>query len=203
MRIYIKLRNNYFSLGIEGILHEYFHNHNIQANFIDEVNLERGADILFCDASPYNPQLACAMKSKYRRVIFVESNPRRKINTPGSCGCEDAILNYKMGVNVIIQLMDEILFRPMYKIKNCRASYLSKRERQILYFFYLGFTPQKMADALLISSKTLSAHKANAMIKLNITNSIGLYYWLIQNGVHLLPAREKRILLSKKTLSRQ
>lgn len=198
MKIHIKLRNNYFSLGLKSILHTYFHNHKIQATFIDELNQEGAIDILFCDASPYNPQLVCAMKSKYRRVFVVEHSPYKTIKTPCSCGCEDAIFLYNVSFEGITRRMDEILFLSAGKKKTCRVSTLSKRERQILYYFYLGFTPQRITNVLLISVKTLSAHKMNAMSKLNITSSIGLYYWLRKNSVHLLPAREKRILHGKK-----
>ncbi|MBP1039311.1 hypothetical protein J8631_27640, partial [Serratia fonticola] len=87
-------RDNYFSQGLQDIIRAYFDSLGIWTNFIDGVKQSEGADILFCDASPYTPQLVCAKTSKYRRIFIVEHIPNKLMKTPCSCGCEDALFSY-------------------------------------------------------------------------------------------------------------
>ncbi|WP_037435772.1 response regulator transcription factor [Serratia fonticola] len=188
LTICIRLRDNYFSQGLQSILRVYFDGLGICTTFIDGVKQRDGADILFCDASPYKPQLVCAKTSKYRRIFIVEHIPNTRVKTPCSCGCEDALFSYNTRPEEIIRKLGEVLVAlPSEEKKSCLASTLSNRERQILYYISQGINPQKMSDALLISTKTQSAHKKHAMRKLNIDTSTGLHYWLRENAAHLLP----------------
>lgn len=187
LTICLRLRDNYFSQGLQEIIRVYFDNLDIWTNFIDEVEQRESADILFCDASPYAPQLVCAKKSKYRRIFIVEHIPNRLIKTSCTCGCEDALFSYNTRPEEIIRKLQEVLIAlPSEQKKPCLASTLSNRERQILDYIVQGISPQRISDVLLISTKTLSTHKMNAMRKLGINTSTRLHYWLRENAAHLL-----------------
>ena len=187
LTISLRLRDNYFSQGLQDIIRAYFDSLGIWTNFIDGVKQSEGADILFCDASPYTPQLVCAKTSKYRRIFIVEHIPNKLMKTPCSCGCEDALFSYNTRPEEVIRKLQEVLIAlPSEQKKPCLASTLSNRERQILDYIVQGISPQRISDVLLISTKTLSAHKMNAMKKLGINTSAGLHYWLRENAAHLL-----------------
>lgn len=188
LTICIRLRDNYFHQGLQSILHAYFDEQGICTTFIDGMKQGEGADMLFCDASPYNPQLVCAKTSTYHRIFIVEYIPNTLMKAPCSCGCEDALFSYNTRPEDIIRKLEEVLVDlPSEEKKPCQASTLSNRERQILYYISQGIKPQKMSGELLISTKTLSAHKKHAMRKLNINTSTGLHYWLQENAESLSP----------------
>ncbi len=196
LTICIHLRNNYFSQGLQGILRAYFDSMGIWTTFIDGVKQKEGADILFCDASPYHPQLVCAKESTYRRVFIIEHIPNTPMKTPCSCGCEDALFSYHTRPEEIIRKLDDVFIAPPSEEKRpCLASTLSNRERQVLDYIVQGMSPKRISDVLLISPKTLSSHKMNAMKKLSINTSTGLLYWLQENAAHLLPITMNEIVL--------
>lgn len=193
IKICINLHNKYFSLGLKSIINAYFDDRGILTNFINELDEGTRADILFCDASPYNPQLACAKISRYSRVFTFEYGLNTLIKKPYSCGCRDAIFSYDTPPDIITRKLAEILVFPVEEKSPCLISTLSKREKQVLDYIAQGVKSQRISDVLLISIKTLSTHKMNAMKKLKINTSTGLYYWLKENAAHLKRDREQCI----------
>ncbi|RDL15171.1 response regulator transcription factor [Serratia fonticola] len=188
LTICIHLRDNYFSQGLQSIIRAYFDNLGTLATFIIGEGQRVCADILFCDASPYHPQLACAKTSTYRRIFIIEHIPKTPIKTPCSCGCEDALFSYNTRPEEIIRKLGDVLIAPPSEEKKpCLASTLSNREKQILNYIVQGMSQKRISDVLLISPKTLSTHKMNTMKKLGINTSTGLLYWLRENATHLLP----------------
>ncbi|RDL15121.1 response regulator transcription factor [Serratia fonticola] len=186
LKICTSLCDNYFSHGLQSIIRAYFDGLGILITFINRG--KEGADILFCDASPYHPQLVCAKTSTYRRIFIIEHIPNTPMKTPCSCGCEDALFSYNTRPEEIIRKLEDVFIAPPSEEKRpCLASTLSNRERQILDYIVQGISPKRISDVLLISQKTLSAHKINAMKKLGINTSTGLLYWLQENAAHLLP----------------
>ncbi len=196
LTICIRLRDNYFSQGLQSIIRAYFDGLGILTTFIIGEGQRESADILFCDASPYHPQLVCAKTSTYRRIFIIEHIPNTPMKTPCSCGCEDALFSYNTRPEEIIRkLRDVFIAQPSEEKKPCLASTLSNRERQILDYIVQGISPKRISDVLLISPKTLSTHKINAMKKLGTNTSTGLLYWLRENAAHLLPIPMNEIVL--------
>lgn len=196
LTICIRLRDNYFSQGLQSIIRAYFDGLDILNTFIIGEGQQENADILFCDASPYYPQLVCAKTSTFRRVFIIEHIPNTPMKTPCSCGCEDALFSYNARPEEIIRkLGDVIIAYPSEEKRPCLASTLSNRERQVLDYIVQGISPKRISDVLLISPKTLSTHKINAMKKLGINTSTGLLYWLQENAAHLLPITMNEIVL--------
>jgi DNA-binding CsgD family transcriptional regulator len=196
LTICISLRDNYFSQGLQSIIRAYFDGLGILTTFIIGEGQRESADILFCDASPYHPQLVCTKKSTYRRIFIIEHIPNTPMKTPCSCGCEDALFSYHTRPEEIIRKLDDVFIAPPSEEKRpCLASTLSNRERQVLDYIVQGMSPKRISDVLLISPKTLSSHKMNAMKKLSINTSTGLLYWLQENAAHLLPITMNEIVL--------
>jgi two-component system response regulator NreC len=69
-----------------------------------------------------------------------------------------------------------------------RPSCLTAREREVLKFLAEGKTVRATAEILLLSAKTVDAHKFNLMRKLGIHNKAELVTWAIQQRV-VIPAR--------------
>jgi DNA-binding NarL/FixJ family response regulator len=59
---------------------------------------------------------------------------------------------------------------------------LSDRESEVLRLIALGYSNKEIAASLSLSVKTIEAHKANAMRKLNITSRINLVRYAIFQG---------------------
>lgn len=60
-------------------------------------------------------------------------------------------------------------------------SSLSKREREVLPLITLGYSNKEIAAELFISTKTVEAHKANIMQKLQLKNRAELIRYAIHN----------------------
>jgi DNA-binding CsgD family transcriptional regulator len=57
------------------------------------------------------------------------------------------------------------------------------REVEILKMVAEGRTTQEIADALFVSPKTVQAHRANMMAKLDVHNSAALVRYAMQKGL--------------------
>jgi len=60
---------------------------------------------------------------------------------------------------------------------------LSTREREVLQLVAEGHTNQEIADKLVLSIKTVEAHKAHIMAKLNAQNKTDLIKYAIRQGI--------------------
>ncbi|MEW6033361.1 MAG: response regulator transcription factor [Chloroflexota bacterium] len=64
---------------------------------------------------------------------------------------------------------------------------LTDREKQVLKLIAEGYTSRQIADALVISVKTVMAHRASIMEKLNIHNRTELIKYAIRKGLITMP----------------
>lgn len=64
---------------------------------------------------------------------------------------------------------------------------LSDREKQVLKLVAEGYTSKQIGDALFVSVKTVMAHRANIMEKLNIHNRTDLIKYAISKGLINVP----------------
>lgn len=62
-------------------------------------------------------------------------------------------------------------------------SQLTEREREVLRLVAEGHTTQEIADALVISPKTVEGHKTSLMAKLGIHNRIELIKYALRKGI--------------------
>ena len=60
---------------------------------------------------------------------------------------------------------------------------LTPRQEQVFKLIVEGFTNQQIADNLKTSVKTVDAHRATIMTRLNIHNLAGLVKYAIRNGL--------------------
>lgn len=60
---------------------------------------------------------------------------------------------------------------------------LSPREQEILHLICKENSSSEIAEKLFISAKTVDTHRQNLMIKLGVTNSIGLVKFAIKNNL--------------------
>ena len=60
---------------------------------------------------------------------------------------------------------------------------LSKREREVLPFIVLGYTNKEISTKLFISPKTVEAHKANIMQKLNLSSHAQLLHYAVHHNL--------------------
>jgi len=60
---------------------------------------------------------------------------------------------------------------------------LTLREREVLTYIAEGFTNREIAEALVISIKTVDRHRENIMHKLNLHNRVELVKYAIEKGL--------------------
>jgi len=60
---------------------------------------------------------------------------------------------------------------------------LTPREREVLTFIAEGYTNREIAEALVISIKTVDRHRENIMRKLNLHNRVELVKYAIEKGL--------------------
>ena len=79
--------------------------------------------------------------------------------------------------------VNEVLIQA--KQPNAKAGYdlLTVREREVLQLIAEGLSNQAIADELFISVKTVEAHKAHIMNKLNARNRTDLIRYAIKRGL--------------------
>jgi two-component system response regulator NreC len=63
------------------------------------------------------------------------------------------------------------------------ADKLTGREREVLQLVAEGYTNQEIADRLVLSIKTVEAHKAHIMTKLRAQNRTDLIKYAIRQGI--------------------
>jgi two-component system response regulator NreC len=63
------------------------------------------------------------------------------------------------------------------------ADSLSLREREVLQFVAAGYTNQQVADRLVVSVRTVEAHKARIMAKLKAQNRTDLISYAVRQGI--------------------
>lgn len=59
---------------------------------------------------------------------------------------------------------------------------LSAREKEVLELIAAGLPLTKIAERLCVSPKTVTTHKSNLMVKLNITNNTDLIRYALEHG---------------------
>ena len=86
---------------------------------------------------------------------------------------------------------------PVEAARTKRASTtLTRREREVLQLIAEGHTNQRVADELVISVKTVEAHKAHIMTKLHAGNRTDLIRYALSKGiVHLESVAEAEKML--------
>jgi two-component system response regulator NreC len=60
---------------------------------------------------------------------------------------------------------------------------LTPREREMLTYIAEGYTNPEIAEALVISVKTVDRHRENIMRKLNLHNRVELVKYAIEKGL--------------------
>lgn len=63
------------------------------------------------------------------------------------------------------------------------AAELTPREREVLTYIAEGYTNREIAEALVISVKTVDRHRENIMQKLNLHNRVELVKYAIEKGL--------------------
>jgi two-component system response regulator NreC len=97
--------------------------------------------------------------------------------------------------------VNEVLMQA--KQPEARAGYdlLTMREREVLQLIAEGLSNQGIADELVISVKTVEAHKAHIMNKLNARNRTDLIRYAIRKGiVRMESVEEGESMLDEKNL---
>ncbi len=81
------------------------------------------------------------------------------------------------------KVIDEYIRKAEMGEKTGVEDLLSNREREILQLIAEGHSVPKIASLLCISKKTVEAHKAHIMEKLNIHDKVGLIKYAIRMGL--------------------
>lgn len=85
----------------------------------------------------------------------------------------------------------EVLYQAKRGDQRAPGDSLTSREREVLQLIAEGYTNQGIADELVISVKTVEAHKAHIMAKLHARNRTDLIRYALRKGIVKLESVEE------------
>ena len=140
----------------------------LKAEFPDVkiLTLTRHADDSFLE------QLISAGANGY---VLKQSAPAELINAIRAIGSGKSYLDSSLAGKV----MSSIAGR---KLRGDQSGEISDREREVLRLIALGYANKEIASQQGLSVKTVEAHKANAMRKMNMTGRIDIVRYAILQG---------------------
>ncbi|WP_199061562.1 helix-turn-helix transcriptional regulator [Serratia sp. ASV30] len=190
--IAIQDSNRYFAQGIQHILQEYFLAKGYTWRFVP-VTPGIAIDLMVC-AKPFGGAArlnACRENPGERLIgtIFIRDTAAENVrNRP-----QGAVLSRQARPDAVLRLVEEMFEQASQSslIANskraCRSLHLTPREREVLQGISWELTPEKIANKLSLSVKTVSTHKLTAMRKLGFRRNSELYDWLRNGGLEFNP----------------
>lgn len=97
---------------------------------------------------------------------------------------ESAILLVAAGKSYFSQdILFKILQKGSTKKSVSRSSELTEREKEVLYLICKGLSNQEIANALLLSKRTIDKHRENLLLKTESNNTASLVIYAIKHGI--------------------
>lgn len=190
--IAIQDRNHYFSQGIKHILQDYLQAKGYTWRFVS-VTSEIAIDLMVC-VKPFGWST---------RLNSLRENPGdRRLGTiviwdtileniRHQHGPE--VLSRKARPDAVLHMVEEMFEQASQssleanKERTYSCLKLTPREREVLQGISWELTPNKIANKLSLSVKTVSTHKLTAMRKLGFRRNSELYHWLRNGGLEFNP----------------
>lgn len=190
--IAIQDRNHYFSQGIQHILQDYLQAKGYTWRFVS-VTSEIAIDLMVC-VKPFGWST---------RLNSLRENPGdRRLGTiviwdtileniRHQHGPE--VLSRKARPDAVLHMVEEMFEQASQssleanKERTYSCLKLTPREREVLQGISWELTPNKIANKLSLSVKTVSTHKLTAMRKLGFRRNSELYHWLRNGGLEFNP----------------
>lgn len=99
---------------------------------------------------------------------------------------------YEQGAFLTGNVTEEVLkeYSQNGHSKKVDEQHLTDRERQVLYLIVEGKSNKEIAMQLGISPKTVSVHRTNLMLKLNVQNTVELIRYAASNPLVRLPVTD-------------
>lgn len=188
--------NHYFVDGFRHLLKAFCHLRGISLHLLDRnAHLKDKIDIIFlsnCFVCP--PWLQELYQQGYTpQVFFIQEQGRNKLSPKRptyNSECGAGVLYRHQTAQSIEALLDKVLYSnnqagSPYADK-CRClSPLTTRETEVLQCLATGMCIQDTASYLVISNKTVNAHKRSAMHKLHFRRNQELHKWFVQGGLQI------------------
>ncbi|CAI1835843.1 LuxR C-terminal-related transcriptional regulator [Serratia fonticola] len=185
-------RNHYFSQGIKHLLRDYLQAKGYTWRFVS-VTSEIAIDLMVC-VKPFGWST---------RLNSLRENPGdRRLGTiviwdtileniRHQHGPE--VLSRKARPDAVLHMVEEMFEQASQssleanKERTYSCLKLTPREREVLQGISWELTPNKIANKLSLSVKTVSTHKLTAMRKLGFRRNSELYHWLRNGGLEFNP----------------
>lgn len=174
--------DRYFVLGLESLLREHFNSQGLSIHFLPA---SRGANAQLLFQSVTNNVRFCrwGRTRHQQKVITVQTRSRRR----NICISEHGIIDRSISATALLLIVQYVMERKVVdrSSRNCpRCSRsLTRRELQILSLLSRGNSHQQIGQLMGLDTKTVSAHKCNAMVKLGISRLSDLQYWMKNGGL--------------------
>lgn len=187
--------DQFYLAGLKCFLQSWFQPHGITVNVSTNFQQRACADVLFIALSELSPYRLYAlrqeMKSNSSPVFVIGGYGDESLN----CSRERVqMIGTDIHRNSTLAALGEKFYDIIHRMESPPApsrsasSHISLlyrltfRETQILRYLARGISHAMVARYLHISEKTVSAHKRNIMVKLNLSRTTELNYWLIKEG---------------------
>ncbi|MFL4422392.1 LuxR C-terminal-related transcriptional regulator [Serratia marcescens] len=182
--------DKFYASGLAIVLEKYLNSIGQSTVFSFHYPCKKKADIVFqairCGTVivPRNPSSMRNDKPLYVAIAEIKDahlkHLYKKIN-------KNNILYRHQSEGIAFQLMENILSKQLMQRTPVKAqpnqTSFTQREREVLHLIKQGKTLTCMSACLGINVKTISAHKRNAMKKLNFKRNQELFHWLLQSDL--------------------
>jgi two-component system response regulator NreC len=130
-----------------------------------------------------------AIRPRTRTILLVEGHTTPTIAEMVAVGILGSI-DRSHDISVLISVIQDILAGAAVYWSGdagnegaCGRVHLSPREREVLQLLAGGLSKRVIADKLGMSIRTVEAHRASVMTKLNIDNTAGLVRFALRTGL--------------------
>lgn len=190
--IAIQDSNRYFAQGIQHILQDYLQAKGYTWRFVS-VTSEIAIDLMVC-VKPFgwstrlNSQRENPGDQRLGTIVIWDTILENIRHQHGP-----AVLSRKARPDAVLHMVEEMFDQASQSSlaakteRAYRSLKLTPREREVLQGISWELTPNKIANKLSLSVKTVSTHKLTAMRKLGFRRNSELYHWLRNGGLEFNP----------------
>ncbi len=184
--------DSYFAHGLRFSIQMLFQSYHRDVRLLEIGQMPEHVDIIFLGNSTTCPPWLYHLRQQqcHPLVFFIKEREYQSNSLRQHTECGAGVLYRYQDLQALDNLLSKALLLyefPNSSLRHCHCiSQLTPREKDILRCLAGGLGNHEIALNLLISEKTVNAHKQNVMRKLNFKRNYELHHWLQQGGIQKL-----------------
>lgn len=177
IKIFISDDDKFFTQGLTHILRHYFNEKGIFVDISDRHDANVHYYLAFIGINNLSQYLYTRKVVGAETVFIIQPEVALVLNRYGG---EVKTLQRNQSISMLLNQVDDVHLLPQNLAQIRLPHSLTAREKSVLHYYSIGYNNIKIAELLGINQKTVSAHKINAMNKLNFKHKGEFRRWLIE-----------------------